>query len=280
MKKTSLLLITLFLAAHASAATVNNNFFINSRFIKDTFTVHAPVTNHFSAGAEVSYTDHDYFDDKIYTFALPVSHTSTYMQTVLKPFYTHKADDLYAFGIKAHMLMNMSIDEGETVFMQAYISAAFANQKADLAYKDGTDTRENFKQLVYTLGVRRNFYNAFYFNMSGNIFQYPDGISHIGAVRSVLDQQELANMQTYDVIFNLPKYSLGASFSRKFESSAVIYLSYNFTEYYTARGDHSIIIGNEFPIYKNISGDLAYNHIISVNNKKRDIYKAGFTVRF
>ncbi|MGB2578550.1 hypothetical protein AAIR98_000469 [Elusimicrobium simillimum] len=279
MKKLTVILSLFLAAANLHALKVSDSFFINSDFMRNDLSVVAPITTRFAMGLEASYIDHDDIKDKILMFSAPLVHTDDWMQITLSPFATTKADDLYAFGASAHLLLAMENNVVDDKYTQAHLAVSYANQKADISTDSG-DKRKNMGEIGYYLALRKNFFNAFFFGVNGSAYQYTNGISGVNKVKSILDQNQIANINTFDFINQLPKYSVGTTFTRMLEKGANIYLSYSFIEYYTTRPEHSILVGNDFPIGKRFKGDIGYNHIICRGGSKRDIFRISLSAAF
>ncbi|ACC97739.1 hypothetical protein Emin_0175 [Elusimicrobium minutum Pei191] len=281
MRKFILLILCVLAAAQLQAAKISNSFYFNSDFIKNDLSFAAPVTDRLSIGVDGSYLNHDIHNDDIYTFYIPASLSTDLMRIVFRPFFTPKTNELYSYGAMGHLLLTLNNNDNANLYTQALLSISYANQKADIE-KNNVIERDNYGQVAYSLGLRQNFYNAFLFGVTANLFQYVNGISNVTAIRSVMDQNSLVDLKTFDIIYDLPKYSIGAMFNRMFlDRNANVYVNYNFIEYYTADSDHSITVGNDFPIAKGWKADIAYNHIRATNHgSKRDIFRVGLSVLF
>jgi len=207
--------------------------------------------------------------------------TYDYMKIVARPFILPATNHLNSYGGSLNIFLNMENNELDGKFTQAQITAGYVNQSVDADLGGASDVRiEHFSQLAYGLALRKNFYNAFVFGVNGNMYQYLNGIANVRGVTSTFNQNEISNLNSYDVIYNLPKYSAGAAFDRLFDSGADIYLSYSYAEFYTDVPQHSIILGNTFPISGAVKADLGYNHIITADNAKKDIFKISLGVKF
>ncbi|MDR0291604.1 MAG: hypothetical protein LBI01_02275 [Elusimicrobium sp.] len=263
----------------ARAAKINDAFFINSKFIRNNLSFMSQVYGRLSAGAEASYVKHDNFDDGNFFVSAPLIMSYDTAQIALRPFVMPQTNDLSAYGATFNLLLNMEQNNIDDKFTQANISVGYVNQKADVA-RAGGGGREDFGELVYGLGLRKNFFNSFVFGANANIYEYLDGIAGVRGIRSIFNQNDFSNLNSYDVVYNLPKYSLGATFNRMLDKGANIYLSYSYTEFYTADHEHSMIIGNDFPVSRAVKADLGYNHIITGNSGKKDIFKIALSVVF
>ncbi len=229
------------------------------------------------------------FKDPVYSVALPVSLDIDMVRISLRPFYYFKNNshedayqDASAFGVYGQLRMTLLENEVDGVYTHAYISAAAARQKGTVFYDESPDENRYYSQTAYMFGMSHVMYNAFYFEMAGTAFQYPDGISGVRGVRSILDQQSLANLQTLDVVHELPRYTVGARLTRMWqENGSSLYVGYRYGEFYNVEDEYSVMVGNSFPLGKGISADIAYNHVRTVHDhNKRDIFYIQLTASF
>ncbi|WP_428897556.1 hypothetical protein Dip518_001347 [Parelusimicrobium proximum] len=276
----TLFISALFIAPSLFAAgQFKNAFSFNSRFVRNETAVAASVGKYLTIGAEGSFVNHDHFDDNIYTAVLPVFFKSGFVRGGIRPFYVPDADGLSAMGGSVNFVMDIKQDEINEIFTQAGFSIAYADQKA-FVERAASAEKEHYKQVVYSLTLRQNYYNAFVFSLSGSLFQYPSGISNVNGIAAVLDQNYLGDLGTYDTVYSLPKYSVGASLVRMFENKTNIYLTYRFTEMYLENSVHSVTLGNEFPVFRKLWGDMGYNHTIDTSGKNRDLFKIALKLTF
>ncbi len=234
-----------------------------------------------SIGLEGKYSDEDGFKDPIYSIRLPVGFESDALSFTLSPFYyfKNKSDpqkDYNAFGVNGKLVLTLQDDAVNEMYSHAYLAASFARQENTRLYDSGKEVHNYFSQAAYTVGMHHNFFRTFSFEVLGTAFQYPDGVTGINQVRGILDQQDMAALQSDDVVHQLPKYTVGTRITRLWaDKRATIYASYRFGEFYTALPEHSIIIGNTFALHPSVLCDLAYNHLQTVHNdNKRDIFYA------
>lgn len=293
MKKSFLLFVAVvFSAAALQARTVdlNTTYVGSSDFIQAKASATAALAVNAFVGLEARYVDdkldnrpyYGGFKDPIYSVRLPIRLDLELVTVRVTPFYyfTNDSDnkdfqDASAYGVNALFSMNMQHDEVDDLYTQAYIGVSYGRQKGTL-FKDSLENgydNQYYSEMAYTLGLRKNFYQAFVFDVAGSVFQYPDGITGVNAFRGVMDQQDLAFTQSFDIIRDLPKYTVGTRLTRVWmEEMATLYAGYRYGEFYTAKPEHSILVGNTFVIAKAIKVDLAYNHLMTVHSKnKRDI---------
>jgi len=179
------------------------------------------------------------------------------------------------------LFLTMQQDELNGLYSHAFLGASFARSQGMLFSDEGISNRY-YSQAAFSAGLHRNFYQFISFEFAGSVFEYPDGIKGVNGFYSVLDQQDLAYMQTFDTVHQLPKYALSTRATRFWiERMASIYLGYRFGEFYGADSQHSFIIGNTFAMTRTIHADLAYNHLRTVHNEdKRDILYLRLSTKF
>ena len=187
-----------------------------------------------------------------------------------------------AFGLQTQLVLPLNEDTVDDLYTRAFIGASFARQKGTAFYDNNEVDNRYYSQFAYTLGLQQDLYRAFSFRLAGSVFQYPDGISKVDGFYGVMDQQELADLQTLDIVHQLPKYTAAARLTRLWaDNGSSFYLGYRFGEYYTADSEHSVIVGNSFPITQQAKFGLAYNHVRSTHGKnKRDIWQARVSISF
>lgn len=248
----------------------------------------APTLN-LLAGVEAKMINEHAFEDPIYTVNVPIRLDFDLMKIELTPFYyfKNKSDnpqyqDASAYGINGRLIMTLQDDEVNDLYTHAAIGVSYARQDGTVFYDNANPANEGFSQMAYTLELHKNFFRMFGFQAAASVFQYPDGITGVRGLRSIMDQQELAFTQTFDVVHDLAKYTVGARITRMWpENNATLYLGYRYGEYYTADPEHSFIVGNSFAATRSISADIAYNHVRTIHNdNKRDIFYARLVFSF
>ena len=239
-----------------------------------------------NAGLEGKWAKEDAFKDPIYEVKLPMEFSNELVSVQLTPFYyfKNKSDhhEYNAFGVSSKLIFMLEDDSLNELYSHFYLGASFARQKGTI-WREGKDAADQYySQAAYTLGLHKNFYRAFSFEALGSVFQYPDGISRVQAFRGILDQQDLAYLQTYEIVHELPKYTAGARLTRLWaDERASVYLSYRFGEFYTADPEHSFSVGNSFIVADRVQCDLGYNHLRTVHNKnKRDVFHVRLGFKF
>ena len=233
------------------------------------------------AGLQAKLANERIFKDPVYSVAVPISLDLDLIRFSVKPFYyfENKSDDAAyqnssAYGVSTQLRMTMRDDQAHDIYSHAFINAAFARQKGTVFFESIPDENRYYSQMAYSMGLSSTLFNAFGLDLIGTAFQYPNGISGVKGLRSVLNQQELAYLQTLDIVHDLTKYTIGARLTRLWvDNGSSFYVSYRYGEFYTADPEHSIMVGNSFNIANRVSVDLAYNHVRTIHSTNhRDIW--------
>ncbi len=229
------------------------------------------------------------FKDPIYSVYLPMRLDFELLSLELTPFYYFENDSAdnpsyqksSAFGATFALSMMMENDQVNDVYSHARVGVSYAKQDGTL-FKNNQAENTSYAQAAYFLHLTKTMYQAYRLDAMGAVFQYPDGITGVTALRGVMNQQDLAALQTLDVTRELRKYSLGGRFTRTWaDTPAALYLGYSFTENYTADPDHSFLLGNSFLVTKNVYLDMAYNHLETTGRKnKRDVFYVSASFAF
>lgn len=294
MKKNLLFLLVLFSAViglHAETLDIQTVYVHSADVESAKAGAGFTVTDRFKVGVEGKYT-HDkakkydglnlnphYFADPIYSLYVPMQMDLDLVKINITPFYYFKNDadgspyqDNKAYGVNTQFMMDLNSDEVNELYTQAYIGVSYAKQKGTL-FKDGMVGDKNYDQLAYTLGIRQNFFQTFTFHVAGTAFHYPNGIDGVTAFRGIMDQQDLAFTQTFEVGRQLGKYALSGRLTRIWaDNGSTMYAAYRYGEFYTSDPEHSFLVGNSFKIARLGQFDVAYNHVQTTSSKnKRDI---------
>lgn len=292
MKKILLMMLLLggFVTLQARTVDVEAAYSGSSRFDKAQINAMMALNLNVQAGLEaVLANEHAVFDKPVYSVAVPVLLDFDLLKLNLRPFYYFKNksgvegyQDASAFGMQTILEMSLNEDTTNDIYTRAFLGASFARQKGTLFLKDQGPDNRYYSQLAYTLGLEQALYRSFLFRFTGSVFQYPDGITGVSGLRSILDQQELADTQTLEIVHQLAKYAVGVRMARLWaDNNSAFYVGYRFAEYYTSNADHSILVGNSFPVSKQVNLDVAYNHLLDGHNRnRRDIWQARITVSF
>ena len=284
MKKLLSVLLLLAVSSGAFARTVELDAAYTgaSHFDQVQLDATSALTLNTLIGLQAKMVNERAFKDPVYSVSVPVSLDFDLLRLSVRPFYyfKNKSDqaayqDAYAYGINTQLRMTLRNDEVEDIYSHAFISASFAKQQGTVFFDNQPEENRHYTQMAYSLGLSHTLFNAFGVDIIGTAFQYPNGITHVTGLRSILNQQELAPLQTLDVVHDLPKYTVGARLTRLWtDNASTLYLSYRFAEFYTADPEHSVTLGNSFYVAKRVSVDVAYNHVRTVHDKnRRDIWR-------
>lgn len=244
------------------------------------------------AGLIAKFADEKNFKHPVYALYAPVTVGGDFIRLSITPFYYLKnkiSEDLfgqddktYAYGASAVLFLTMQQDDLNDLYSNAFMGVSFGRSQGVLISDTKGANHQYYSQLAFSAGLHQNFYRFLSFELSGSVFEYPDGIKGVTGFYSVLDQQDLGYMQTFDIMHQLPKYTLAARVTRLWtERLATIYFGYRFGEFYGYDAQHSFMIGNTFAMTKVIFADLGYNHLRTVHNEdKRDIFYVRLSTKF
>ena len=254
------------------------------------------ITLNASVGLTAKYADEEAFKNPVYAAYVPVVLGGDFLSLHITPFYYFKnklsADlrdangrslkDTYAFGVSALVFITMQQDDFNALYSNAYLGASFARSQGTLLFDNGNLANQYYSQAAFSAGLHQNFYRFISFELAGTLFQYPNGITGVDGFYSVMDQQDLAYMYSFDLVHQLPKYTLAARATRLWtDRLATIYLAYRFGEFYDTDSQHSFLLGNTFALNEHIQADLGYNHLRTVHNQnKRDIFYVKLSTKF
>lgn len=288
MKKLLFILLSFFAVTAAGARTVDTTaaYTWASHFDQAEAGATVALSLNALAGVEAKYVKDKHaepegFKNPVYSVYLPVHLDFDLLQISLRPFYyfNNKSEnnpyqDASAFGLRTLFVMNLQDDTVNDLYTNAFVGASFARQKGTVFFDEGDAADQYYSQAAYTLGFYKDFFRTFGFQASATAFQYPDGITGVSGLRSVLNQTDLADAQTLDVVRELGKYTLNARLTRMWpDQGSTLYLGYAFNEFHTADPQHSFMVGNSFILAQRLSVDMAYNHVRTVHNQnKRDIF--------
>ncbi len=293
MKKLTLLFAFVLLALCAQAAAVDSaaSYVYSSDFDQIRAGASIPIGLSANVGLEGKYVydknDTGYKDD-IYSVYLPIRMDFSFMQLQLVPFYYFKTKaennlfpDAYAYGVTSTLFLKLREDEVNELYTQAYIGVSYARQKAAV-WHDADWEKEIYDQTAFTLGLRQNFFGSFTFQVAGTAYQYPDGVTNVESFRGIMDQNDMAFTQSYDISRELGKYALSARITRFWpEQRSSLYIGYHYAEFYTADPQHSILVGNTFYIAQQARIDMAYNHLQTTSStNKRDLFYINLSIAF
>ncbi len=282
MKRLLLLFLFCNLTLASFAFSVGDSFIFNSRFWQNKLSLNAFEENVFSAGFTFDLTDHKDIKDKIYAFHIPVLLDFSMLSLILEPFiYPDISNDASAYGGSITLTSLIKSDDINSTYVNGYLRAALANQKAKIARGTSPQNKENFKQFAFEGGLNFNLANLYSFNVNGNIFTYPDEVKNISYFGGVMNQNELADLGTIDYILNFPQFSVGGNivwFSS--ERNAKTCFGYKYINYKNNLAAHSLILRTIIPISTNLSTTLVYNHLFETHHKNKDLFGIGLNYLF
>lgn len=284
MRKIFLILILCLISLSAGAFEITEGFVYNNAFWQNSVGVSQDINYMFNVGFNFDLTEYDGIDNHIYTFSLPLAFRAEKFGLYFRPFIVpDNANDASAYGAKASFTVNIKQDDVENSSSSVFLSAGFANQNAYVTKSSLVSEKEDFKQLSYEGGILFDYFNVYFFEISGNIFDYISGISDVENVAGVLDQQNISSLDTLNYVLSLPKASVGAKIKWNSEASKSLNtLSYRYIEFreHDVCAQHSLMLSSVVMLKSNLYVNLAYNHIFINSQKDKDIFKGSISFKF
>lgn len=282
MRKIFLTIIFLLGTFALNALEVSESFTYSNAFWQNSVSVSQNLNYMVNVGLNFDLTEHKNIEHHIYTFSLPLMASSENFVFLFKPFLIpDNANKASAFGAKASFSLAIKKDEVDNSFADAFFALGFASQDA-YVNKTGLSNKETFNQLAYEGGISLSYFNVYFFEISANRFEYLSGISSVESVAGVLDQQNIASLDTLNYVLNLPKGSIGTKIRWNSQSSqSISSLSYRFIEFQDKdiSAQHSVLFSSMVMLGNNIYVNLAYNHIFISSQKDKDIFKAALSLK-
>lgn len=281
MKKLILIISLLIININLYAFDVADSHIYNSRFWKNSLSVSTRPSYNLLVGASFDITKHDNFDHHIYAVRVPIALRLWEADFLLQPFfYPNSSNDASAYGGKIQFGGMIKMDEVEQITTDMYISAAFASHKADVSRGGAVTQDDTFYQMAYELGVKYNFFKTYGFDISGNVFQYPSGITDVDGVAGVMNQQELADLGTLDYVLDLPKFSGGLKMLWNSPGNkATSFLSYRYIDFHKQSAIQSAMISTTVMVYSTLYVSLSYNHLF-IHGTDKDLFGGGIMFKF
>ena len=284
MRKIFLTLVLVCFSLGANALELTEGFTYGKHFWQNTFSVSHDFNYLLNAGINFDLTEHEDIDNHIYTFSLPIMLRTENTGLLFRPFITpDNANNASAKGAKLSWTFTFKQDEINQSFAHLFLSAGFADQNAYIIKEGQLPKKDNFYQLAYDGGLVFDCFDVYFFEVSGNMFQYLSGINSVEGVAGVLDQQNIAYLGTLDYVIGLPKGSAEAKIRWKStESKSDNSISYRFIEYYDKgrTAEHSLKITSKINMGDKVFVSLAYNHIFIIGHTDKDIFKGAISYQF
>lgn len=284
MRKIFLFFILCLLGLSARALDISEGFTYSKDFWQNSVEISQNFDYMFNVGLNFDITEHDDIPHHIYTFSVPLMFRTEKVGLYLRPFIVpDNANDASAYGAKASFTFNIKQDEIDNSSSSLFLSAGFANQNAYVSKSDLSTKKEDFKQMSYEGGLIFDYFNTYFFEFSGNMFDYISGISDVENVAGVLDQQNIASLDTLNYVLNLPKASAGIKIRWNSEASqSSNTLSYRYIEFkeHDTKAHHSLMFSSAIMLKYNLYINLAYNHIFIQAQKDKNIFKGAISLKF
>ncbi len=284
MRKLFLTFVLCLFSFSAGAFEISEGFTYSKDFWQNSVGISQELNYMFNVGLNFDITEHDDISNHIYTFSLPLMFRTERLGIYLRPFIVpDNANDASAYGAKASLTLNIKQDEVDNSSSSLFLAVGFANQNAYVTKSDLSTKKEDFKQLSYEGGLLFDYFNIYFFEISGNVFDYVSGISDVENVAGVLDQQNIASLDTLNYVLNLPKSSVGAKIKWNSEASqSLSTISYRYIEFkeHDICAQHSVMFSTFIMLKYNLYVNLAYNHIFVQSQKDKDIFKGAISLKF
>ncbi len=284
MRKIFFIFVLCLSSLSAGAFEISEGFVYSKDFWQNNVAVSQDINYMLNVGLNFDIAEHDDISHHIYTFSLPLMFRTERFGLYLRPFIVpDNANDASAYGAKASLTLNIKHDEVDNSSSSVFLSAGFANQNAYVAKVGLGSQKEDFKQMVYEGGLVFDYFDTYFFEISGNMFDYISGISDVENVAGVLDQQNIASLDTLNYVLSLPKSSIGAKIKWNSEASqSSNTISYKYIEFkeHNVCPHHSLMFSSVIMLKYNLYVSLAYNHIFVSSQKDKDIFKGAISLKF
>ncbi len=281
MKKFILSFIFILAVSSAFCFTLSNTHTHNTNFWRNSSSLYFSPARHFYLGTEFDVTEHSNFKNHIYTVRLPfVINTDGFIFKAIPFAVPDNANGASAYGGKILFSTGIKVDEIEGTTAEGYLSAGIVSQKADVLKNGILTEKDTYIQAAYEAGVASTFFDVYAFNLSGNVYQFPSGISGVENVRGAFNQAELVDLGTIDYMLGLPRASAGLKISwRSDESRSESFISYRYIDMHAANARHSLLVNTNVLLSSMASVNLAYNHIFIPNETDLDIFGMGLSFK-
>ena len=281
MRKIIFTFIFVILSIGAGAFEISETFTYNKNFWKNSFGFSQDIYYTMNAGFNFDLADSKDIPHHVYTFSFPLMFRGETVGLFVRPcFVPDTSNNASAYGAKLSWTCGLKYDEIENTSSNAFLSIGFAQQDAYITKTGGLTQRDNFYQLAYEGGIVLDFFKVYMFEISGSMFQYLSGISSVENVAGVLDQQNLADLGSFDYVLALPKGSAGTKIVWNSEASkSKNTLAYKFITFHDKDmpDNHSVVFSSDIMVNNNVVISLAYNHIFMSGKKDKDIFRGGIS---
>ena len=250
-----------FFAANSSAAWwLENDYATGANGMKrDSLTLFTNVAPRLVAGANAAfYRNTAGYNDKVYSFRLPLMYSGDKFFVSLKPFLYPVSGQIRsgAAGAKAYLLTSLDAEDDES-YLNLVLSGAWASQSARL----WSGEKSKFSETAFEAQLEKSYYNQFFFQASAAGFIRPAGVSNATLRTPALDHSEMAYLGTFRPVTALPEWALSAQVARnmKPDFDSHLYAGYSKISYRNARAANSGIVGLKLGLNDKSTLDLAYN---------------------
>jgi len=281
MKKLLFVLLFCSLTVSSFALGAGDFFIKNSRFWQNQFYAEFLKTDFLAADLSFDIIEHKQVKNHIYAFRVPLMFKVYMFDFTLLPFlYPDIHNEASAYGGSFKVSLPLREDTISDIYSSGYLKFSYANQKANITRL--TTAKENFKQTVFEGGLSINYANLYKFDISGNIFSYPDGVKDIAAFGGIMNQREVAELGTIDyIISNFPRFSAGGGVTWvSAENNTKTTFSYKYIDFEQKLKTHSLMIQTNIPMGEKLILGLVYNHLFETHKTNRDLFGLGLNYLF
>lgn len=281
MKRFIIFCLFSFSLCTAFGLSFSDNYTHTSHFWRNSASAYMAAVQPFFAGAEFDITEHDDFAHHIYEFRVPMGIKTDTFFVKLTPFVIpDNGNNSSAYGGKIMFSTGLKVNEIDFTATEGYVSAAVVSQKAFVVKNNIANEKDTFIQSAYEAGITSNYFGAYSFTLSGNVFQFLSGLEAVQYMGSVFNQAELADLGTIDYLLKLPRGSAGLKINwHSQESSTDSFISYRYINIHQSNDRHSLLFNTSIFINERASLNLAYNHIFISKETDIDLYSAGLSVK-
>ena len=281
MKRLLIFCLFTLMLCPAFGLSLSDTYTHNSAFWRNSASAYMFGIQPFFAGVEFDITEHHNFLNHIYEVRLPAGiKTDTFFLKILPFVLPDNGNDSSAYGGKIMLSTGLKVNEIDLTATEGYISAGVVSQKGFVIKNNIANAHDNFIESAYEAGITSNYFGAYSFTLSGNVFQFLSGLKTVSYMGSVFNQAELADLGTIDYLFKLPRGSAGLKINwHSEESNTDSFISYRYINIHESNDRHSLLLNTNILVSERASLNLSYNHIFIPKESDIDLYSAGLSIK-
>jgi len=242
-----------------AAGMAQNDFRYGAEGLKqDTFSLMFPASRNLILGAEASvYKTNEY--EKVHSAKIPVSYAGRTNLASFKPFiYSHHLG-MTAFGGQISLSTIFSLQNETKDSIMLSITGSHAIIKGEKTSGD----IEKFSQTAFEMKAEAEVQSNFKFIAGGAGYLSPSkNMKAEGLSKSVFDMKDLADINAYQIIRELPEWAANVKFIRNFQPdfNNSFYAGYSKISFRNSHDANSYIAGMEFFVSEETTWDIGYNY--------------------